>query len=134
MMIMNHAERVVRSYIAACNGSDFEELVGLLHPDVELHEASTLPGAVSAVGLEDVQRYLRRFDSHWSSFEWEILELETRGDRAAVRARLKLTGRRSGIDVDREWSYLFTVRDGKLLCQQGYDDYDAALAALGEPA
>lgn len=111
----------MREYIAACNGDDADRLLATLHPDVEMHEASTLPGAVHAVGFEAVRRYLERFDAHWTGFGWEPLELRVGGDRALMRARLRLQGRRSGIEVDREWFYVFTVRDGKLARQDGYD-------------
>ena len=119
-------ESVVRAYVEACNGGDLEAILPLLDPEVQLHEADTLPGAVSAVGIEAVRRYLERFDTHWSSFEWEPRELLVEGDRALLHARLRLTGRESGIEVDRAWSYVFTVRDGKLLRQDGYDDPAAA--------
>ena len=46
-------------------------------------------------------------------------------------ARLVLRGRQSGIVVDRVWQYVFTVRDGKLLRQDGYDDETEARAAAG---
>jgi hypothetical protein len=48
-----------------------------------------------------------------------------------LRARLRLVGRHSGIEVDREWIYVFTVRDGKLQRQVGYDDQSEALRAAG---
>ncbi len=124
------AESVARARVDACNGDDEEHLLALLHPDVELHESTTLPGAVSAVGFEEVRHYLERFTTHWSSFLWEPLEWRVQGDRVLMRARLRLTGRRSGIEVDREWVYVFTVRDGKLLRQDGFDDMAAAQRAL----
>jgi ketosteroid isomerase-like protein len=123
-------EAVVRAYIEACNGNDVDQILSLLDREVELHEAETLPGAVSAVGLEAVRRYLERFSAHWSSFHWEPLELRVSGDRAAVRARLRFVGSRSGVEVDREWAYFFTVRDGKLLRQDGFDDMSDAIRAL----
>ena len=46
-------------------------------------------------------------------------------------ARLILRGRRSGIEVDRDWQYVFTARDGKLLRQDGYDDPAEARRAAG---
>jgi ketosteroid isomerase-like protein len=45
-------------------------------------------------------------------------------------ARLHLRGRESGIAVERDWFYVFTVRDGKLLRQEGYDDERAALESF----
>jgi ketosteroid isomerase-like protein len=121
---------VVREYVNACNSSDSERLLAILHPEVELHESKTLPGAVSAVGYDAVTRYLQRFEAHWTGFYWEPLELRIEGERALMRATLHLEGRRSGIEVDREWIYVFTVRDGKLLRQDGYDSMADAEAAL----
>ncbi len=82
--------------------------------------------ALDAIGLE-------RFDAHWSSFRWEPLELRISGDRALMRARLSLVGRKSGIEVDREWSYVFTVREGRLLRQDGFDGVEEASRAFTVP-
>jgi ketosteroid isomerase-like protein len=45
-------------------------------------------------------------------------------------ARLHLRGRESGIAVERDWFYVLTVRDGKLLRQEGYDDERSAQGAF----
>jgi uncharacterized protein len=123
-------EAVVRAYVEACNGDDLDHLLSLLDPEVELHEAKTMPGAVSAVGFEEVSRYLERFYAHWSSFSWEPQELQVSGERALMKARLTLVGRKSGIEVDRDWIYVFQVRDGKLLRQDGFDEMSEATRAF----
>lgn len=127
---MKAPEDVARAYVDACNGDDVDAVLELLHPEIELHEAQTLPGAVSAVGFTQVRHYLERFNVHWSEFEWEPVEWRTAGDRVLMHARLRLRGRKSGIEVDRLWTYVFTVADGKLRRQDGFDDIDAALAAF----
>src|SRR5689334_4771895 len=119
---MDETEAVAREFVAACNAGDLERIAGVLHRDVELHEAPALPGAVSAVGSEAVRHYLARFEAHWSEMDWEALLWEFAGDRALLHASLHLRGRTSGIEVAREWAYIFTVRDGKLFRQDGYDD------------
>jgi ketosteroid isomerase-like protein len=126
-------EAVVREYVDACNGDSVDRVLAILHPDVELHEATNLPGSVSAVGFDAVKHYLERFSAHWTAFRWEPLELRVEGDRALMRAKLHLEGRRSGIEVDREWLYVFTIRDGKLLRQDGFDTLADAEAALAAP-
>ena len=128
--VAHDSEAVVRAYVAASNAGDLEGVLEQLDPDFELHESTTLPGAVSAVGPEAVRRYLERFGAHWSGFHWEPLELRSAHDRVHMHARLELEGRRSGIAVTREWHYVFTVRDGKLLRQDGYDERADAEAAL----
>ena len=79
---------------------------------------------------DEVRHYLDRFATHWSTFHWEPLEWMAKGDRVLMSARLHLTGRASGLDVERGWWYLFTVRDGKLARQDGYDDREFALSAF----
>jgi hypothetical protein len=48
-----------------------------------------------------------------------------------VVATLRLRGLRSGIWVERRWAYIFTVRDGLILRQDGYNTRGEALAAIG---
>ena len=129
---MEETEAVVREYVAACNGGDVEAVCAVMHPDVELHEAEALPGAVSAVGLDEVRHYISSFGTHWSYVRWEPLELRIRDHLALMRANLVLTGRQSGLNTEREWLYLFEVRDGKLFRQYGYDDMVAAETALAQ--
>jgi ketosteroid isomerase-like protein len=127
---MTDTEKVIREYVEACNAGHLDRVVGLLHRDVEMHEADSLPGAISSKGIAAVRHYLERFGTHWSSFRWELLELRVSGERALMPARLHLRGRESGIVVQRDWFYVFTVRDGKLLRQEGYDDARAAQEAF----
>lgn len=125
-------EAVVREYVDACNGDSVDRVLAILDPEIELREATQLPGAVAAVGFDAVKHYLERFSAHWTTFRWELLELRVEGERALMRAALHLEGRRSGIEVDREWLYVFTVRDGKLLRQDGFDSLAEAEAALAK--
>ena len=88
-----------------------------------------MPGAVTAVGVEAVRRYLERFAAHWSEGEWRPEEFQESGDRVFNRARLRVRGRRSGIEVDLPWTYVVTVKQGKLFRQEGFDERVAGLRA-----
>lgn len=122
---------VVKAWVDSCNKGDADAAVALCHPSMELVEAKALPGAVTATGVEAVRRYLERFSAHWSEVEWLPEEFLESGDKVFMRARLKLRGRRSGIEVDREWIYVFTVRQGRLSRQEGFDDRAEGLQAAG---
>jgi ketosteroid isomerase-like protein len=122
---------VVKAWVDACNRGDADAALGLCDPSIELVEAKTLPGAVTAVGAEAVRRYLERFTAHWSEGEWLPEEFHESGEKVFMRARLRLRGRRSGIEVDREWNYVFTVRHGKLTSQEGFDERVDGLRAAG---
>jgi ketosteroid isomerase-like protein len=122
---------VVNAWVDACNRGDVDAALGLCDASIELVEATALPGAVNAAGFEAVRRYLERFTAHWSEGEWLPEEVQESGDKVFMRARLKLRGRRSGIEVDREWFYVFTVREGKLVSQEGFDQRADGLRAAG---
>jgi ketosteroid isomerase-like protein len=123
---------VVKAWVDACNRGDVDAALGLCDESIELVEATALPGAVTATGSDAVRRYLERFAAHWSEGEWLPEEFQESGDRVFMRARLKLRGRRSGIDVDREWFYVFTLREGKLFSQEGFDERADGMRAAGK--
>ena len=122
---------VIEAWVHACNRGDIDAALGLCDSSIELVEASALPGAVTAAGTEAVRRYLERFTAHWSEGEWLPEEFKESGDKVFMRARLRLRGRRSGIEVDREWIYVFTVKEGKLVSQEGFDERADGLRAAG---
>jgi ketosteroid isomerase-like protein len=122
---------VVKAWVDACNQGDVDGALALCDSSMELAEAKTLPGAVTATGAEAVRRYLERFSAHWSEVEWLPEEFSESGEKVVMRARLRLRGRRSGIDVDREWVYVFTLRNEKLFSQEGFDNWAEGLQAAG---
>jgi uncharacterized protein len=102
-----------------------------LDPEISMEESAILPGAVSAVGIDAVRRYLERFATHWQEIRFEPQEYVDAGRQVVVVARLIGRGKRSGVDVSRTWAYVWTVRDGKALSMVGYADRAEALKAVG---
>jgi ketosteroid isomerase-like protein len=126
---------LVRAWVEAFNRGDTEASIELCDPDFELVESQTLPGAARVSGHEGLRRYERGWRRNWSDQEWRVEELiDLPPNRVLLIARLWLKGLRSGAEVERRWTYLFTVRDGKLLRQDGYDSKEEALGALGGEA
>jgi ketosteroid isomerase-like protein len=132
MSVSRENVELVRAWIRACNRNDPESAVALCDPAFEMTESSTLPGAASISGLVGLKRYFAGWPRNWSEWDWQEEEvLEVPPDKVLVMALLRLRGLRSGIWVERRWAYLFTVRDGKLLRQDGFDEKAQALAAMG---
>ena len=106
---------------------------GYEHMDTEIAmvESKTLPGAVEAYGIDAVRRYIESFAKYWEDIRFEPQEYIDAGDQVIVTARLLGFGKHSGVAVERTWSYVWTVRDGKALRMDEYADHDEALEAAG---
>ena len=116
----------------AVNEGSLDDQLALVDPGFEMVEAADLPGAARVSGLEQLKSYALGWRRNWSEWDWreeEIVEMPP--DRVLVMATLWLRGLRSEIAVERRWAYVFTVRDGRLLRQDGYNTREEALAAIG---
>ncbi len=123
---------IVRAWMRACNGDDVESAVALCDETFVMTESATLPGAATTSGHDGLRRYMRGWTRNWSEWNWQDEEmLDLPPDKVLVVASLWMRGLRSGIGVERRWVYLFTVRDGRLLRQDGYDEKAQALEAVG---
>jgi ketosteroid isomerase-like protein len=95
-------------------------------------EARELPGGGAlAEGIEAVRRYQRSFRNYWEEIRFEPQEYIAAGDRVVVVARLAGRGKKSGVEVAREWAYVWTLRRGKALRMEGYATRAEALEAAG---
>ena len=71
------------------------------------------------------------FAKYWEEIRFEPNEYIDAGDRVVVVARLIGRGKKSGVEVSRDWAYVWTVRGGKALRMEGYATRDEALKAVG---
>ena len=123
---------LVRTYMRAVNDDAMDIARSLAHPEIEYYEASDLPGAAHASGIDELLSYFYGWRKNWSEWDWreeEIVDLPP--DRVLLLATLRLRGLRSGIWVERCWAYIFTMRDELILRLAGYNTRDEALAAIG---
>jgi ketosteroid isomerase-like protein len=112
---------LVRAWQQAAEDGRVEDLLALTHPEFEMTEARSLPGATHVKGLEALRRYCFGWARNWSAQEWreeEVIELPP--DRVVLDATLRLRGLRSSIWVEHRWAYLFVIRDGLILRNDGF--------------
>ncbi len=126
-----NAELVRAWHKAAEEGFDrLEDLLALTHPEFEMTECSVLPGAVHVTGLEALRSYCYGWARNWSEWEWREEELvDLPPDRVIFDATLRVRGLRSSIWVEHRWVYLFVVRDGLILRDDGFLTKDEALGS-----
>jgi ketosteroid isomerase-like protein len=105
--------------------------LGLLHPDIEYVNP---PGAVEPGTRRGIAAYEDAMRSMHESFEdvrIEVREIKDVGDQVVVLATFIARGRSSGAQRRHEDGYVWTVRDGKAVSFQWFNDPAKALRAVG---
>jgi hypothetical protein len=123
---------LVRAWQQAASDGRIEDLLALSHPEFEMIENSVLPGAVHVKGREALRTYAYGWARNWSQWEWvehELLELPR--DRVVLDTTLRLQGLRSSIWVEHRWAYLFVIRDGLVVRNEGFLSKDEIPGVTG---
>ena len=123
---------------ATYNRRDFEALLPLYRPDVEVHSPKewVALGDFDPVyrGHEGLLRFYRQWADAWADNWAEPRELIDLGDRLVLLGEIKARGGGSGIEVGRRYAMLWHIRHGKLAREQVFNDPAEALDAVGLPA
>lgn len=112
---------VIRDQYAATNERDWERAMSHYAEDVVLD----IRGTGIAAGREEGREAVGRWFGDWfQSFDrnthFDIKELEERDDgRVMLAADLKLRGRSSGVTLEGEVVWLYTVEEGKIVHVEG---------------
>jgi ketosteroid isomerase-like protein len=104
---------------------------GLLDPEIEWVNP---PDAIERGTRRGIEAFSDAADAVSDTFEGvgvDIDEILDAGDEVVVLATLHGRGRGSGADVERRQGYVWTLRDGKAIRFQWFNDPDAALTAAG---
>lgn len=126
---------VIRDQFEAVNERDFERAMGHYADDVVLKaegEAVANPGTYE--GKQAVGGWFGDwFQAFGRDYRFEIDEARELGDVIFIHATHRGAGRASGVEVHGENSYLYRVRDGKIVGVGFYATRAEALAAAGLP-
>lgn len=126
---------VIRDQFAAVNERDWERAMGHYGDDVVLvveGEGVVNPGTYE--GKEAVGGWFGDwFQAFGRDYHFEIDEARELGDLVFIHATHRGTGRASGVEVHGDNSYLYGVREGKIVSVGFYGTRAEALAAAGLP-
>jgi ketosteroid isomerase-like protein len=119
---------VVERWYEAYNARDLEQLLALMHPDVDATSAgmSGVEGG-GHIGHSGITRY---FIDLWETWEDPRVEVEQMLERDGVVVMLGHTtgtGRLSGMNVVEPVATLVTVEDGVITHYRTYRDWQVAL-------
>ena len=124
---------IVRSAFAAFDGGDMEGVLRLCDEDIVITQPRELPDASREQrGRPGVLEAFAIWPEQWDDYRIEILELAgAPGDKVFASTRTRGRGKQSGIEVEMDFSFVFTIRDAKITEWRLFVQEDQALEAAG---
>ena len=128
-------QELCRQFADAYRPDRLDDLLALLHPDIEWSTTETWVEREVWYGRAGVRAGLRRFFSAWEDFSNDEVEaFSDGGDKFAVVTRMRGVSRGTHIPTEMRTSGVLEVRDGLIVRIVGHSDPADALAAVAESA
>ena len=104
---------------------------GLLDPEIEWVNPPEAVEPGTRRGIEEFATAARTVADTFEEVGVEIERLMDAGERVVVIATLRGRGRGSGADVERRQGYVWTIREGKAVRFEWFNDPAKAMEAAG---
>ena len=124
---------IVRNAIAAFDRGDIEGVLRVCDEDIVITQPPELPGvSPEQHGHQGVLEALAIWPEQWDDYRIELLRIAAApGGKVFVTQRTRGRGKQSGIEVNMDFSFVFTVRDTKISEWRLFVQEDQALEAAG---
>ena len=131
MSEQQNIEIVKRGYEAFGHG-DMQALLGLFDEQIEWIASGTadLPTSGRRTGRQQVAEFFTAVNDTFEIQRFEPREFIAQGDRVVVTGIDVSKVRATGKVIEGEWAHIFTVRDGKVVRFQEYQDTAQAVVEL----
>jgi ketosteroid isomerase-like protein len=105
---------------------------GILDDDIVFDlSRSSFPDAGVYRGREGVRKWFAGLDDAFGKTQYEVEKVQARDERVAALLHVVGRGPGSGIQVDYRFVPVLTVRNGKVVRVDRYDDWTEALESAG---
>jgi ketosteroid isomerase-like protein len=127
------SEGLVRNVIAAFNRRDYDSMLEWTHPEIVFIPVTERLGFIEGpfLGVEGFQRYLREIATILPDLQLEAISVRAAGDAVVMLGRAHGRGPQGELDAAATW--VWKLRDDKLIRCEVFSDAEAAYAALGIP-
>jgi len=124
---------IVRRGFDAYSGGDIDAVLRLCAEDIVVTQAPEVPGvSPQQHGHEGVLEAFGFWPEQWDDFEIEIQRIVADpGDFVVVATRQRGRGQQSGVEVEANFTFVFTVRHGKITEWRIFVHESDALVAAG---
>ena len=122
---------VVRAGYDAINREGPDGARAFMDPDIVLEMPEGLIDAGSYRGRDALMRVWHAYSDEFDEFRWEVERLFGVEDRVFLQVRERGRGRQSGVEVDWQRWWVYTLRDGLIVRARFCRDEASALEAVG---
>jgi ketosteroid isomerase-like protein len=124
---------IVRRVSDAFAAGDSDTLFALVAPEIEwdFSHVDTWLEEKMYRGYDGIAEFFGKWVGEWDDYSFEVEDIIDAGDRVVAIVRDEGRGKSSGIKLERRHAEVWTVRDGKVIRIEPYDEKAEALAAVG---
>jgi ketosteroid isomerase-like protein len=128
------SEALVRNVVDAFNRRDFDSMLEWAHEDLVFLPVTERLGFIEGpfLGPAGFERYLNEISSIIPDLRLEAMSVRAAGDAVVMLGRAHGSGPQGELDAAGTW--VWKLRDDKLIRCEVFSDEKAAYAALGLPA
>jgi ketosteroid isomerase-like protein len=131
--LADRREELIREGFDAWERGDTEATLALYDPEIVVYAPPEIGNPGTFHGIEGFLEWAAAWYEAWETFEQEVVRIEPVGATHGVADTLqKGRGRGSGIEIERQASWVYDVRDEKLVYMALYWDREKAVAAARE--
>jgi ketosteroid isomerase-like protein len=106
---------IVQSAFDAWDRGDTEAILAVCDEDIVVVQAAELPGVPERQrGHQGVLEAFALWPAYWDDFRIEIVRTADLGERVLVRTDQSGRSKDTGIELTAQFTFLFTLRDGKI--------------------
>ena len=125
---MSQDDRVelIRGGFEAWESGDVEATLALYDPEIEVYAPPEIGNAGTYHGIDGFLEWTRAWLEAWETFRAGAGGRSSRSARRHALARVNQTGegKGSGIQVERAATYIYDIRDGKLVFMALFFDHE----------
>jgi ketosteroid isomerase-like protein len=132
--VATESERRVCRFSEAVTRRDTEGAVRECHPEIRFFSVLATVEGRTFEGHDGIRDYLDSVAAAWEEWRVELDEVREGPDgRVAMDMTMHVSGKGSGVTLDRRFGHVWTIRDGLLWECTTYDDPRDAFESVGLP-
>jgi len=122
---------IVRAAFEAFGEGDLEAVLSLCDENIEITQPAELPGAARTQhGHAGVLEAFAIWPDLWDDYRVEVVRLSEIGDHVIATTTSRGRGKDSGVPVEMPFTFLFSVRAGKIMQWRLFIREEQALEAV----